>query len=271
MPARSTSATEAAAQRLAGVDDVVVADHHALRRAGGARRVDDRGERLRGDRLGGSFKSTVPCPSNSSGAARRQVDDLAQGRQVLADLKEPLEEAVVADHGDLRLAVADEVGDLVGRRRVVDRDGCGAAEHAWPCRRRESRTRCASSGRRGRRARRPRHASSRTRGRSRRRTRRRCARPTRRRDRARATPTGYHPPRRCAGTLSPASAPALLRSPRRSSSPCRTESHAVVISRSIPAELMSEFRCRPYAALSSSSMMAPRNCGAYTCSVIRPA
>ena len=64
------------------------------------------------------------------GAARGEVDDLAQGRQVLADLEEPLVEPVVADHGHLRLAVTDQVGDLLGRRRVVDRDGCGAAEHA---------------------------------------------------------------------------------------------------------------------------------------------
>ena len=54
-----------------------------------------------------------------------EVDDRLERRQLVPHLEEPLLEAVVLHDGDLRLAVAHQVRDLLGRARVVDRDGGG--------------------------------------------------------------------------------------------------------------------------------------------------
>ena len=48
--------------------------------------------------------------------------DVLERGQLGAHLEEALEEADVLDDGDRRIAVAGEVLDLLGRRRVVDRD-----------------------------------------------------------------------------------------------------------------------------------------------------
>ena len=60
------------------------------------------------------------------GSLVAQVHDRAEVRELLADLQEALLESVVFDDGELRLAVGGQVGDLLGRARVVDRDRGGA-------------------------------------------------------------------------------------------------------------------------------------------------
>src|SRR5690606_41235479 len=50
-----------------------------------------------------------------------QHDDVLEQGQVVAHRGEPLGEARVLDDGQLGPAVADEVGDLLGRGGVVDR------------------------------------------------------------------------------------------------------------------------------------------------------
>ena len=57
-----------------------------------------------------------------------QHDDVLEGRELVAHGGEALGEAHVLDDGHPGAAVPREVGDLLGGRRVVDRDGGGAAE-----------------------------------------------------------------------------------------------------------------------------------------------
>ena len=74
-----------------------------------------------------SARSTEPAVEDLLGhAVVAEVDDGLEGGQLLAHLEEALLEAVVLDERDLRLAVAGEVRDLLGRAGVVDRDGGGA-------------------------------------------------------------------------------------------------------------------------------------------------
>ena len=71
---------ERAAQRLGGVHDVEVRDHHALRRSGRARRVDDRGERLLGDVTGGRVEVDAAVAVEHLLRRLGQVDDLGERR-----------------------------------------------------------------------------------------------------------------------------------------------------------------------------------------------
>ena len=116
--------------------DVAVREHDALGRAGRARGVDDRGDVVErcgagvGVQVGGGRRRQIAVADD--GVARQfgilQQHDVLQGRQRRAHLQEPLQEGIVLDDGNLRLAVVDEVLDLLGRRRVVDRHRRGAEE-----------------------------------------------------------------------------------------------------------------------------------------------
>ena len=112
---------------LGGPHDVAVGEHDALGRPGGARRVDDRGQRVGGDEAGrlrqvGGVALGEYRPGHHALAAgragddlgARQGDDAGQLGQLVAHDGEALEEAGVLDHGHLGVAVAGQVGDLVG-------------------------------------------------------------------------------------------------------------------------------------------------------------
>ena len=102
-------------------------------------------------------RSIGACESNSAyskSAAPRSDRRADAGWAGGADLGEPIQEAASSTMA-LGLAVADQVLDLFGRRRVVDRDRRCAAEVRRRCRARGTRARCASSARRGRRGRPP--------------------------------------------------------------------------------------------------------------------
>ena len=58
-----------------------------------------------------------------------QHHDVLEGRQLVPDHAEPLGEPHVLDDRHLGPAVAGQVRHLLGRRRVVDRDGRGPAQH----------------------------------------------------------------------------------------------------------------------------------------------
>ena len=124
----------AAGQLLAGVDHVVLADHHALRRPCRAGCVDQRGEvvgisglaerlQIRG---AGAEQVVVRCHVVGNLVVRRVDDeDATQTGKIRAHLQEPLQEPNVLNDRDLRLSVIDEVLQLLRRRRVVDRHrGC---------------------------------------------------------------------------------------------------------------------------------------------------
>ena len=110
--------------------------HHALGRAGGARGVDDRGdvvERRRrsvGGEIGWSGRGEVGIVRDgiAGDVGLLEHHDVLERGQRLADLEEPLEETGVLDDGQLGLAVVDEVFDLLGRGRVVDRNRRGSEE-----------------------------------------------------------------------------------------------------------------------------------------------
>ena len=66
----------------------------------------------------------------AGGLRRLHQHDRLQRAERFADLQEPLEEGVVLDDGHLGLAVVDEVVDLLGCRRVVDRHRrCAEEQH----------------------------------------------------------------------------------------------------------------------------------------------
>ena len=78
----------------------------------------------------GQFAQVGRCCSGEVGVRHDAVagglggldqDDRLERRQRLADLEEAFEETVVFDHGQLRLAVVDQIVDLFGGRGVVDR------------------------------------------------------------------------------------------------------------------------------------------------------
>ena len=129
---------EAAAQLLDGEHHVALADHDALRRAGGAGGVDEGGQVVGGG-LGRELVRGRGCP----GRAGRPPASTPSGRasagglitkiclscgQLVAHLEDPLEEPAVLDDRDLRLGVAGQVLDLLGGRRVVDAHGRGPQE-----------------------------------------------------------------------------------------------------------------------------------------------
>jgi hypothetical protein len=107
---------DALLERLDGVDDVVLVDHHALGRAGGAARVDQRGEVVG---FGGGTELVEVGAAVVEQTARREhavgqaalgwVDhvDVLQAGQLLADLEDPLEEAGVLHDGDLGFGVTE--------------------------------------------------------------------------------------------------------------------------------------------------------------------
>ena len=119
-------------------DDVVVREHHALGRARGAGRVDDGGQHVGGqpgggrvqvDRLGvAEHRRRQEVGAGDTGGVE-QHDHVLERRELVADHGEPLGVAHVLDDGDLGAAVAGQVADLLGRRRVVDGDGRGPAHH----------------------------------------------------------------------------------------------------------------------------------------------
>ncbi len=112
------------------VDDVVLADHHALRRSRGAARVDQRGDvggvgrgGERGE-VGAAVRLELRRRCHPVGQIAIRLDDVdpAQPRQFAANLEESGEKAGVLDDRDLGTGVAGEVLDLLRRRRVVDAD-----------------------------------------------------------------------------------------------------------------------------------------------------
>ena len=142
-----------------------VGEHHALGRPGGARGVDDRGQVARGRRWppprrgrAGSCGDQV-VPGEVVGRRRRRVVTTPRARSV-GELGAHRERTARGSRSSSTMpsigpAVADQVLDLLGRRRVVDRDRGGAAAAARPGRARGTRGCCASSARPGRRGRRP--------------------------------------------------------------------------------------------------------------------
>src|SRR5579859_7942645 len=113
--------------------------HYALGRPGCARRVDERDQvaraylsgrrieparRLR-SRGGAALEELIPanCPRSLA----FDQHDVAQRRQTMADSIELLEHARVLDKGDLRVAMGDDVCELLRREGVVQahRDGAG--------------------------------------------------------------------------------------------------------------------------------------------------
>jgi len=127
----------ASREALHGPGHVLVREHHALGRAGGPRGVDQRGQVLGlGD--GGGFRQVdgvgpqqVLVGEDVVGCQAVGVPQDAQvleRRELVAHLEERLEEADVLDHPQVRLAMTDEVGDLVRRGRVVDGDRRAPAE-----------------------------------------------------------------------------------------------------------------------------------------------
>jgi hypothetical protein len=122
--------------------DVAVGQHHALGRPRGAGRVDDGGQRLGRDQVecglevGGLVVGEDGGREHALGPrrARHQVvaaqrHDGGQFRELVAHDGEALEEPGVLDHRQLGVAVPGQVGDLVGRGRVVDRHRRRPAEH----------------------------------------------------------------------------------------------------------------------------------------------
>ena len=74
----------------------------------------------------GQDRPRMHVSGRSSGVAEH--DDLVELGQFVTDLEEALEEALVLDDGDLRPTMVDEILDLVGGGRVVDRHRGGAEE-----------------------------------------------------------------------------------------------------------------------------------------------
>ena len=119
------------AHHLDRVRDVALGDHDALGRAGRARRVDHGGEVARchvgrpGVEIGPAVREQFVDPEVTISL---QHADRAHRRQARLCLAQGREKPLVFDDRQVRLAVTCEVGDLLGRRGVVDRDRGGATE-----------------------------------------------------------------------------------------------------------------------------------------------
>ena len=115
-------------QTEVGREHVGVVEHHALRRTGGARRVDNRQQLQRIRRIrcfvdvdGGTGQHVVVA--DGPGRVVAHDDDSTQARSVGG--KHPLDVVTLFRHCRDRTAVADEIPDLLRRRGVVDADrGC---------------------------------------------------------------------------------------------------------------------------------------------------
>src|SRR5579864_1207460 len=114
--------------------DLPMRVHHALRRPGCAGGVNQGDEVIRGDllqrglepaRRRGPFGAATQeklLPANSSAGLTLDEHDVAQGGQSIADSLKLLQHARVLDERYLRLAVPDDVRQLLGRERVVQTD-----------------------------------------------------------------------------------------------------------------------------------------------------
>ena len=123
---------------LDGPHDVGVIEHHTLRRPGRTRRVDDRREIGRLRESGGGVEidrrvrdEIVPVQHACGYAGGRHVDDgdRAQRGKLCAHRQKALEVGAVLDNRGNGTAVSDEILDLIGCGRVVDRDRCRATQH----------------------------------------------------------------------------------------------------------------------------------------------
>jgi hypothetical protein len=131
-----------AIQRLDRPADVAVRDHHALRRPGRPRGVDQRAEPRRLDRLparaecgrplacvgaallGERLERDHPVAALARDFVRAlEEDHLPHRRNPPADREELAERRRVLREEERTLAVADDVLDLLRRERVVERDG----------------------------------------------------------------------------------------------------------------------------------------------------
>ena len=137
---------EAAPQALHRPGDVVVGDHHALGRTGGARGVDHggqvvgraagRGRLARSAGSAASRSSTRKTSSDTSPSGSRDDAEVLERGQLGAHLREAVEEALVLDHADAGPAVAGQVGaparpttSCRSRSAVAPQNDGGQVEH----------------------------------------------------------------------------------------------------------------------------------------------
>ena len=127
-------------QRVRRPDQVAVAEHHALGRAGGAGGVDQRPQLVRLERVHRLPVRLLAPPHPAledlgerrhprrPGHGRVHHHQRLQPRQHPAQRPEPLERGLVLGDGDLGLAVAQDVGHLLGA-------GGGVQAHRHPSQR----------------------------------------------------------------------------------------------------------------------------------------